>query len=114
MADNEGVTDQPIYAEARPGELDRSCLDAGKARRELGWSPQVSLAEGVKATLDWTRSRQTERRPSGWGTETEAGMGAWGRAAARPGRTRSPCAHRPHQAWLRSVLAPDLRPLGGG
>ncbi len=57
MAANEGVTDPPIHADARPGELDRSCLDAGKAHRELGWTPQVSLADGVKATLDWTRTR---------------------------------------------------------
>ena len=57
MADAAGVTDPPTYAEARPGELDRSCLDAGKAQRELGWSPQVPLADGVKAVLDWSRSR---------------------------------------------------------
>ena len=57
MAANEGVTDPPTYAAARPGELDRSCLDAGKARRELGWSPQVTLEDGVKAVLDWSRSR---------------------------------------------------------
>ena len=57
MAANEGVTDPPIYAAARPGELDRSCLDAAKARRELGWSPQVTLEDGVKAVLDWSRSR---------------------------------------------------------
>ena len=57
MAANEGVTDPPIYAAARPGELDRSCLDAAKARRELGWSPQVTLEDGVKAVLNWSRSR---------------------------------------------------------
>ena len=57
MAANEGVTDPPTYADARPGELDRSCLDAAKARRELGWSPQVTLEDGVKAVLDWSRSR---------------------------------------------------------
>jgi UDP-glucose 4-epimerase len=57
MAGAAGVTDPPTYAPARPGELDRSALDAGKARRELGWSPQMPLAEGVKITLDWSRDR---------------------------------------------------------
>jgi UDP-glucose 4-epimerase len=57
MADAAGVTDPPTYAPARPGELDRSCLDAGKAQRELGWSPQVTLEDGVRTTIDWTRSR---------------------------------------------------------
>jgi UDP-glucose 4-epimerase len=57
MAAAEGITAPPIYADARPGELDRSCLDAGKARHELGWSPRVALEDGVKAVLDWSRSR---------------------------------------------------------
>jgi UDP-glucose 4-epimerase len=57
MADAAGVADPPTYALARPGELDRSSLDAGRARRELGWSPQMPLAEGVKITLDWSRDR---------------------------------------------------------
>jgi UDP-glucose 4-epimerase len=57
MADAAGVTDPPTYAPARPGELDRSCLNAGKAKAELGWSPQMPLPEGVAAVLDWSRSR---------------------------------------------------------
>jgi UDP-glucose 4-epimerase len=57
MADAAGVTEPPTHAEARPGELDRSALDAGKAQRELGWVPQVSLEDGLKAVLDWSRTR---------------------------------------------------------
>lgn len=57
MAAAAGVTAPPVHAEARPGELDRSALDAGKARRQLGWSPRVSLDDGVRAVLDWSRSR---------------------------------------------------------
>jgi UDP-glucose 4-epimerase len=59
MADAAGIADPPTYAEARPGELDRSCLNAGKAEAELGWSPQVPLADGVAAVLDWSRGRDS-------------------------------------------------------
>jgi UDP-glucose 4-epimerase len=56
MAAAAGITEPPTYADARPGELDRSCLDAGKAERELGWTPHVSLEDGVRATLEWSKS----------------------------------------------------------
>lgn len=38
---------------ARPGELFRSVLDASKARRALGWSPQVSLEGGLRKTFSF-------------------------------------------------------------
>lgn len=37
------------YAAARPGELQHSCLDAGKLR-DLGWKPAVTLRQGLEAT----------------------------------------------------------------
>ena len=40
-------------APARSGEILRSSLDVSKAARELGWRPQVSLAEGLKRTVRW-------------------------------------------------------------
>jgi UDP-glucose 4-epimerase len=43
-------------APARPGELQRSVLDVGKAARELGWQPQTSLEEGLRRTWDWIRA----------------------------------------------------------
>lgn len=37
----------------------RQCsYDISKAKRELGYSPRVSLREGVKQTLNWFRERQ--------------------------------------------------------
>jgi UDP-glucose 4-epimerase len=38
---------------ARPGEIQRSALDPGKAERELGWRPRTALAAGLAATLRW-------------------------------------------------------------
>ena len=42
---------EPEFAEARVGELDRSCLDVGRAREALGWESQVDVREGVRRTL---------------------------------------------------------------
>jgi UDP-glucose 4-epimerase len=56
MAANAGVDAPASYAPARPGELQRSCLDATRARLHLGWEPFTDLAAGTAATLDWFRS----------------------------------------------------------
>jgi len=57
MADNAGVADDPEYAPARAGELARSALDASKAGRVLGWSPQTDLRTGTAAVLEWFRTQ---------------------------------------------------------
>jgi UDP-glucose 4-epimerase len=56
MADNAGVTVGAEHAPARPGELARSALDAGRAELHLGWKPFTSLEDGTAATLEWFRS----------------------------------------------------------
>jgi UDP-glucose 4-epimerase len=43
---------EPELAELRPGELKRSCLDAGLAERELAWRAQVPIAEGLQKTYE--------------------------------------------------------------
>ena len=43
---------KPARKSARPGEIRRSSLDFGRARRELGWSPWTTLAEGIAITLE--------------------------------------------------------------
>ena len=48
-----GIERAPEFAEPRAGELQRSVLDASRARRELGWEPQRSLDEGLAATWAW-------------------------------------------------------------
>lgn len=57
MADNAGVAEGPEYAPSRVGELDRSCLDASRAKLHLGWEPFTSLDSGTAAVIDWFRAQ---------------------------------------------------------
>jgi len=41
---------------ARRADVHRIVLDPGKARRELGWRPRVSLEEGLRRTWRWHAS----------------------------------------------------------
>jgi len=47
-----GSSLQAEQAPARLGELQRSVLDISRARRELGWQPEVPLEEGLRQTLE--------------------------------------------------------------
>ncbi|HEU4632097.1 MAG TPA: NAD-dependent epimerase/dehydratase family protein [Gemmatimonadaceae bacterium] len=49
-----GVT----HAPARPGEQMRSAVRIHKARAELGWSPQATLADGLEETYRWFEARR--------------------------------------------------------
>jgi len=51
----------------RPAEVDRLLGDAGKARRELGWEPEVSFQRLVHMMVDADMSRLGEARPSAVG-----------------------------------------------
>jgi UDP-glucose 4-epimerase len=44
---------EPRYDRPRPGEVRRICLDASRAREELGWRPATPLAEGLRLTTAW-------------------------------------------------------------
>jgi UDP-glucose 4-epimerase len=41
----------PEFLPERPGEVRRSCLDVGRAKRELGWEPRVELRDGLRRVL---------------------------------------------------------------
>jgi UDP-glucose 4-epimerase len=57
MADSAGVAEAPEYAPARVGELDRSCLDASRAKLHLGWEPFTELQAGTAAVIEWFRAQ---------------------------------------------------------
>jgi UDP-glucose 4-epimerase len=52
LADLEGREDfTPEFAPPRAGEVQRISLDAGLAERELGWTPETTLEQGLAQTL---------------------------------------------------------------
>jgi len=54
-----GGPDDPEFHPPRLGDLKRSCLDIERARRVLGWSPQVALADGVTRTVEYFRQMKS-------------------------------------------------------
>jgi len=41
------------YVEDRKGHDRRYAIDFSKAKKELGWEPQISFEDGMKMTIDW-------------------------------------------------------------
>ncbi|PRX47918.1 UDP-glucose 4-epimerase [Prauserella shujinwangii] len=56
VAEAAGAPDEPESAPARLGDLRASALDASAARQELGWKPEVDIAEGVRRTVEYFRT----------------------------------------------------------
>ncbi|HHW39742.1 MAG TPA: SDR family oxidoreductase [Syntrophomonadaceae bacterium] len=53
-----GFAGEPEYGPERKGELRKIYLDAGKAKAELGWEPQVELREGLRRTVEYLAGKQ--------------------------------------------------------
>lgn len=54
----ERIMDRPLdanFERARPGDIRHSHADISRARADLGWSPSVPFAEGLRRTVDWYR-----------------------------------------------------------
>jgi UDP-glucose 4-epimerase len=51
-----GTRLEPGFADAVPGDLERSCLDPSAARKHLGWEPWTALEDGLGQTVEWFRS----------------------------------------------------------
>jgi UDP-glucose 4-epimerase len=41
------------FAPPRAGELSRSALDVGKAKKVLGWKPEYGFEDGLRELVDW-------------------------------------------------------------
>lgn len=48
---------KPKHKPTRPGEERRSVLSASRARRDLGWKPEISLEKGLCRTVTWFYDR---------------------------------------------------------
>src|SRR6202043_3104682 len=52
LSEAAGKQIEPELADLRPGELQHSRLDISRAERELGWRPEVPIAEGLRLTYE--------------------------------------------------------------
>ena len=49
----ESYSKQITFVSDRPGHDLRYAIDASKLKRELGWEPQITFSEGLRATVKW-------------------------------------------------------------
>ena len=47
---------KPVYAKSRPGDIRQSYADIGKAKEVLGYSPEISLEEGLSKFVEWQKA----------------------------------------------------------
>lgn len=47
-----------IHGDPKPGEVFKTWLNAEKARSELGWTPAVSLEDGLRATVEYFKQER--------------------------------------------------------
>jgi Nucleoside-diphosphate-sugar epimerases len=52
----------PVYVDFRPGDIRHSVADVSKVRRDLGYLPSRTLAEGIAEAIDWYLANDTPTR----------------------------------------------------
>jgi UDP-glucose 4-epimerase len=58
-----GSTVVPEHGPARPADVRRHYADITRARRELGFAPQVDIVDGIRRYVDWFRSTFPDPAP---------------------------------------------------
>ncbi len=53
-----GSKTQETHGPAQPGEQQRSVIDYQKIKSQLGWCPHVTLADGLKRTVEYFKAQQ--------------------------------------------------------
>ncbi|MFH0861074.1 MAG: NAD-dependent epimerase/dehydratase family protein [Candidatus Altiarchaeota archaeon] len=48
---------KPVNGPSIAGEVNRICLNVERARKELGWVPNIRLEEGLRETVGWFRKK---------------------------------------------------------
>ena len=64
IATAERVADRPLNLRRlpeTPGDVRRTAPDSTRIRRDLGWEPQVSLEDGLRAQWEWASARVAAR-----------------------------------------------------
>ena len=51
-----GYREEAEHRPRRPGDVHKICLECSKARKDLQWSPQYDLEQGLEATVNYFRS----------------------------------------------------------
>jgi len=49
----DGQDREPVFHGSLKATPSYKCLDAGKAKKILGWQPSISLEDGLRETIDW-------------------------------------------------------------
>jgi UDP-glucose 4-epimerase len=57
-----GTAMEPEFAPDLPGEAERTCGDIGRAR-SLGWTPRVSLEDGLRRSIAYIRAHVVPEEP---------------------------------------------------
>jgi len=50
-----GFQDRPQFEAEKPGDVQRSVVDASKAKSGLGWESWTTLEDGLRRTVEWYR-----------------------------------------------------------